>query len=536
MKGHILDALNRRQFDGEIIVENGRITDVIECVVPSDAPYILPGLVDSHIHIESSMVLPENFGAVALRHGTVAVVTDPHEIANVLGVQGVKMMIESSRKTPLNVCFCVPSCVPATNLETSGATLGAKEVEELMALPEVYGLAEMMFCGGVTGEIPEVMAKLDAAKKYGKVIDGHAPGLTGDDLKKYAAAGVSTDHECVSLAEGRERIDVGMMVQIREGSAAKDFEALSPLLTDDGDNVMFCSDDKHPDDLLKGHINLLVKRALQKGYPLWNVLRAASVNAVRHYKLPVGLLQKGDSADFIVVDNLRDFNVLATYIKGDKQENLTSHVVTGEHPNNFHAMPLTLDDLKVKKQGEAIRVIVAKEGSLVTGDEKKVLKNPDETVDSDVEDDVLKLVVYNRYQPTKPAMAFIKGIGLKSGAIGSTVAHDSHNIIAVGTNDEALLAVINDLIAMRGGLAACTNDGKISHLNLPIGGLMSGETVETVAEGLAHLRHKAHELGTPLAAPFMTLSFMALPVIPALKITDKGLFDVTKFAFTDLFI
>ena len=535
MKAHILDALNKRQYDGEIIVENGKIVDIVECQIPADSPYVLPGFVDSHIHIESSMVLPENFGAVALRHGTVAVVTDPHEIANVLGVDGVKMMIASSKKSPLNFCFCVPSCVPATNLETSGATLGPKEVEELMALPEVYGLAEMMFCGGVTGEIPEVMAKLAAAKKFGKVIDGHAPGLTGADLKKYADAGVSTDHECVNLDEGRERLKVGMMVQIREGSAAKDFEALSPLLADEGDNVMFCSDDKHPDDLLKGHINLLVKRALQKGYPLWNVLRAAGVNAVKHYSLPVGLLQKGDSADFAVVDNLQDFNVLATYVKGEKQENLPQQTVTGELPNNFHAVPLTLEDLKVKPESDKLKVIVASEGSLVTGQAFATPKIADETVVSDVENDVLKLVVYNRYQPTKPAVAFIKGIGLKSGALGSTVAHDSHNIIAVGTNDKALLTVINDLVAMRGGLSACTDDLTVSHLNLPIGGLMSNETVETVAEGLSNLRRKAHDLGTPLAAPFMTLSFMALPVIPDLKITDKGLFDVTKFEFTTLF-
>lgn len=552
LSGHIVDVSNQRIYDGLIEIENSRISKITE-VEQVDDQYILPGFIDAHVHIESSMLLPENFAVLASRHGTVGVVTDPHEIANVLGVPGVEFMIENSRKAPFHFCFCAPSCVPATDCETAGARINADDIAALMRNPDIYALAEMMNFPGVLFDNPEVVRKIEAARASGKPVDGHAPGLLGNDLRKYVSAGISTDHECTTLEEAEARLKLGMKVLIREGSAAHDFEALSPLLQNHSDNLMFCSDDKHPDELLDGHINLLVKRALKKGYPFWNVLRAACVTPVEHYHIPCGLLQEGDSADFIVVDNIADFNVLRTYIAGTELPGNVDNAeldkyydgeisfpskVDGAWPNNFHAKPISVEDLKVEPLSESMRVIVAANGSLLTGMEivKPLVENGN--VVSDIEHDVLKLVVYNRYTPAKPQVAFIKGFGLKEGALGSTIAHDSHNIIAVGTSDEALVAVVNQLIEIHGGISVCEFvEGKpvFKSLSLPVAGLISPCKGEEVAYQFDKIAAISFRLGCEFDAPFMTLGFMALPVIPNLKLTDRGLFDSDKFTFTELF-
>lgn len=552
LSGHIVDVRNQRIYDGIIEVENGIISKIKESMQVEDQ-YILPGFIDAHVHIESSMLLPENFALLASRHGTVGVVTDPHEIANVLGVPGVEFMIGNSRKAPFHFCFCAPSCVPSTDCETAGARINADDIAALMRNPDIYALAEMMNFPGVLFDDPEVLRKIDASRAAGKPVDGHAPGLLGDGLQKYISTGISTDHECTTLEEAEARLKLGMKVLIREGSAAHDFEALSPLLQNHSDNLMFCSDDKHPDELLDGHINLLVKRALKKGYPFWNVLRAACVTPVEHYHIPCGLLQEGDSADFIVVDNIADFNVLRTYIAGTELPGNVDNAeldkyyngeisfpseVGGEWPNNFHAKPISVEDLKVEPLSESMRVIVAANGSLLTGMEivKPLVENGN--VVSDIEHDVLKLVVYNRYTPAKPQVAFIKGFGLKEGALGSTIAHDSHNIIAVGTSDEALVAVVNQLIEMNGGISVCEFvDGKpvFKSLPLPVAGLINPCKGEEVAYQFDKIAAISFRLGCEFDAPFMTLGFMALPVIPNLKLTDRGLFDSDKFTFTELF-
>lgn len=552
LSGHLVDVSNQRIYDGLIEIENSRISKITE-VEQVDDQYILPGFIDAHVHIESSMLLPENFAVLASRHGTVGVVTDPHEIANVLGVPGVEFMIENSRKAPFHFCFCAPSCVPATDCETAGARINADDIAALMRNPDIYALAEMMNFPGVLFDDPEVVRKIEAARASGKPVDGHAPGLLGNDLRKYVSAGISTDHECTTLEEAEARLKLGMKVLIREGSAAHDFEALSPLLQNHSDNLMFCSDDKHPDELLDGHINLLVKRALKKGYPFWNVLRAACVTPVEHYHIPCGLLQEGDSADFILVDNLEDFNVLSTFISGSELEGNVNNrdldrYYNGEvrfspnmdfHcPNNFHANPISVEDLKVTPLGDSMRVIVASNGSLLTGMEMVKPLVEDGNVISDLKNDVLKLVVYNRYTPAKPQVAFIKGFGLKEGALGSTIAHDSHNIIAVGTTDEALVAVVNQLIEMNGGISVCEFvEGKpvFKSLPLPVAGLISPCKGEEVAYQFDKIAAISFRLGCEFDAPFMTLGFMALPVIPNLKLTDRGLFDSDKFTFTELF-
>lgn len=536
--GHIVDIDNQRIFDAEIQIEDGRIVKVSPSQEPlnDDVPYILPGFVDAHIHIESTLLVPHHFAPVALSHGTVAVVADPHEIANVLGEQGFDFMLHDAAKVPFGFHFCVPSCVPSTPFETAGASVDSALVAKMLRRPSVVGLAEMMNVPGVLMGDPEVMAKLAAAQSLRKPIDGHAPMLSGSDLEKYISAGISTDHECSTLAEAEEKIAKGMLVLIREGSAACNFKDLSPLLAKYPDKLMFCTDDIYPDELIKGHIDLLVRRAVAKGLPLWNVLRAACLTPVRHYGLHSGLLHEGDSADFICVGDLHDFSVLSTYIRGEEvyscrnsQKNIQSavHDVDAVQPNQFRAEPLSLEQLRVPVQGEKMRVITATDGQLLTGC-MMASSHPDPA------DDVLKLVVYNRYQPADPQIAFIHGFGLTRGAFATTIAHDCHNIIAVGCDDQSLLSVINQLVESRGGIAA-TDGEQVCSLPLPVAGLMSDKPSSEVAAQLILLKRLVRDLGCTMSAPFMTLSFMALPVIPQLKLTDKGLFDGIRFAFTSLF-
>lgn len=536
LSGQIVDVVAGRVFPGIIEVRNG----IIESVTEDPGifgPLILPGLIDAHIHIESSMLVPSEFARIAVIHGTTSVVSDPHEIANVLGLEGVKFMIENGSKVPFNFYFGAPSCVPATSFESAGAILGPDEVDEILSWPSVKYLSEMMNFPGVLYGDDSVMAKLASAKKYQKPVDGHAPGLKGDDALNYAGAGISTDHECFTMEEAIDKINAGMKILIREGSAAKNFDELIGLIADYPSMVMFCSDDKHPDDLTEGHINLLVKRAVSAGYNFMDVIRACTLNPVRHYNLDSGLLQPGDRADFILVDNPEDFNIGSTYIGGSlvALEGVTVIEKVEVIPiNRFEVMTPAADDIKVKAREGALKVIQAYNGQLITSSFKTEPTVEGGYVVSDISRDILKLVVLNRYKPQKPAVAFIKGFNLKQGAIASTVAHDSHNIISVGTDDESIIKAIEILIKNTGGISIYATDNNFC-LSLPVAGLMSTEDAYTVAEQYQLINNAVHELGSDLDAPLMTLSFMSLLVIPELKLSDKGLFDGTTFSFTNLF-
>ena len=535
LSGQIVDLVHSRIFPGQIKVNEGKIVEIKE-LDKADQRFILPGFVDAHIHIESSMVPPSEFARMAVCHGTVAAVSDPHEIANVMGVEGINYMIQSGKRGHFKFFFGAPSCVPATPFETSGAVLDAATVAELLGRDDIYVLSEMMNYPGVLVDDLEVMKKLKAAQNLGKPIDGHAPMLAGNDLKKYIASGISTDHECYDLEDAKAKLQLGMKILIREGSAAKNFDALIPLMSQYPKMLMFCSDDKHPNDLMKGHINLLVKRALQEGYKLMDVLRAASLNAVRHYRLNVGLLQLGDDADFIVVDNFNDFNVMETYVKGRlmaKQGRTCMQYRKEEACNRFHAVPIVPEDLVITDEGKNIKVISCMEGNLITNTILAAPKVVEGRLVSDTTRDILKIVVLNRYRPSKPSVAFINHFGLKRGAIATSVAHDSHNIVAVGCSDEDIARAINLLILTKGGMVACS-DSEFALLPLPIAGLMSLEEGWQVAEDYERADRLAHQFGCTLYSPFMTLSFMALLVIPELKMSDRGLFDVTRFQFTSL--
>jgi adenine deaminase len=535
VKGNIVDILNKRIFKGEVVIENGHISAIRE-VNHLEENFILPGFVDAHIHIESSMLVPSEFAKIAVVHGTVATVSDPHEIANVLGVKGVNFMIENGKKVPLKFNFGAPSCVPATSFESAGAIIDADDIKLMMENPDIKYLAEMMNYPGVLFDDEEVLKKIQHSKNNNKPIDGHAPGLRGDDATKYIAAGISTDHECFTFDEALEKLQKGMKVLIREGSAAKNFEALIALLPQHFENMMFCSDDKHPDDLLLGHINQLCKRAVAKGIDVFKVLQAACVNPVKHYNLEVGLLQKGDAADFILVDNLTEFNVLETYINGVLvAKNGESFVksVPFEVLNNFNTDTKNVADFRFESSANKIRVIEALDGELVTNQIEATSLIVDGNLVSNTATDVLKMTVVNRYKNEEPSIAFIKNFGIKEGAIASSVGHDSHNIIAIGVSDEAICKAVNLIIENRGGVCAVTStEEKI--VSLPVAGIMSDKSAKEIGKSYAELDVMAKQMGSILRAPYMSLSFMALLVIPSLKLSDKGLFDGTSFKFTSL--
>ena len=535
IQGQIVDIQNRRIYAGEITVENGKILSIIE-KNHEVQDYIMPGFIDAHIHIESSMLVPSEFAKIAVLHGTVATISDPHEIANVLGTAGVYYMIENGKKVPLKFHFGAPSCVPATTFESAGATIDSEGIKELMASPDIYYLAEMMNYPGVLFDDVEVLKKIEWAKHFDKPIDGHAPGLRGEAVKKYISAGISTDHECFTFEEAEEKLALRMKVLIREGSAAKNFEALIDLLPKNHENMMFCSDDKHPDDLIVGHINLLCARAVAKGIDVFKILQAACVNPVHHYKMKVGLLQENDPADFIVIEDLVDFKVKKTYINGElvaeNGESFVKHIPF-ETPNNFNITTKEISDFTISGKGSKIRVIEALEGQLITNE---IHHNPlifDGKIISDTENDILKMAVVNRYENTKPAIAFIKNFGLKKGAIASSVAHDCHNIVVVGTSDEEICNAVNLIIENTGGVCA-VNGSENKMLPLPVAGIMSDKNGWETGKLYQEIDAMAKELGSNLKAPFMTLSFMALLVIPDLKLSDKGLFSGNSFSFVDL--
>ncbi len=553
ISGNLVDVHQQRIYTAEITVQHQKIVSIKE--IP-DLPavqagsrltthdYILPGFIDSHVHIESSMLVPSEFARLAVVHGTVATISDPHEIANVCGMAGVEYMIENGKTVPFKFNFGAPSCVPATVFESAGAALDANDVEKILLRDEIKYLSEMMNFPGVLNNDAEVMKKINAAHKLNKPVDGHAPGLTGELAKKYIDAGITTDHECFTKEEALDKLQKGMKIIIREGSAAKNFDALIDLLNDWPDMMMFCSDDKHPDSLVLGHINQLCTRAVAKGIDIFKILKAACVNPVLHYNLDVGLLRESDPADFIVVKDLVNFEVIKTYINGEMVAENGKSLIRSQKPttiNNFLCTKKKKEDFAVAWNGvKEIPVIEALDGQLITN---KLLVEPKVTegkIVSDTDRDILKIVVVNRYSEAPIAKAFIKNFGLKQGALASSVAHDSHNIVAVGTDDDSICRAVNKLIEKKGGISAAANyqspDGNLnmqteSVVALPVAGLMSNEDGYMVAEAYTEIDRAARELGSTLAAPFMTLSFMALLVIPHLKLSDKGLFDGDKFEF-----
>ena len=539
---NLVDLHRRAIYPARVTVEDGVIASIQPCEASElgdaqSSPYLMPGFIDAHIHVESSMLLPSEFARIAVQHGTVATISDPHEIANVCGIDGVELMLQNADQVNFKFMFGAPSCVPATQFETAGAALDATAVAKLLSDDRIGYLSEVMDFPAVLRRDPEVMAKIEAAKRVNKPVDGHAPGLRGDDAANYIAAGISTDHECFTLEEALDKIAAGCKIAIREGSAARNFDALVSLIDTHPQLCMLCSDDKHPDEFLLGHINQLAARAVAAGCDLMNVLTVACLNPVDHYGLKVGTLRVGDPADFIVVKDLENFEILSTYIDGQQvfgdgkcqiPSTSTSTI------NQFVAAPISADQLKVTAESETIRVIEAIDGQLITHSKTFPGKVESGLVVSDVQRDLLKIVVVNRYTQSPPAIAFVHGFGLKSGALASSVAHDSHNVIAVGISDEDITAAINGVIETEGGLSFSTA-GKTDVLPLPVAGLMAVDPCDVVAEKYTQLDGAAKAAGTTLRAPYMTLSFMALLVIPSLKLSDRGLFDGEKFDFVSLF-
>ncbi|MGI9518428.1 MAG: adenine deaminase [Pirellulaceae bacterium] len=533
---NLVDVVRGEIFPATVTISHG-VIHAIERVDRADK-FLMPGFVDSHIHVESSMLLPSQFARVAVTHGTVATVSDPHEIANVCGLEGIELMLRNAALTNFKFFFGAPACVPATEFETAGARVDATAVAKLLDDPRIGYLSEMMDFPGVLNDSPEVMKKIRAARQRGKPVDGHAPGLRGEQAARYVAAGITTDHECCTREEAIDKIQAGCKIAIREGSAARNFDALQSLIDEYPDSCMLCSDDKHPDEFLHGHINQLAARAVAAGRDLMNVLRVASVNPVRHYGLNVGLLQIGDPADFIVVEDLDQFQVAETYIDGQLMaENgkcLMPQVET-ETLNRFAAATVSAGELQVPAKSSRVRVIQPIDGQLLTNELTRRVPVEDGLATTDIENDVLKIVVVNRFEPAEPAVAFVTGFGLQTGALASSVAHDSHNIVAVGANDPDLATAINAVINEQGGLSVSTN-GHTDVLPLPVGGLMSTDSCEQVGQRYSELDQRVKQLGCPLRAPYMTLSFMSLLVIPTLKLSDQGLFDVDRFEFVPLFV
>ena len=535
ISGQLVDIHNRGIYPAEITVSN-RLISRIEGISSAPDRYILPGLTDAHIHVESSMLTPGSFAMAAVSRGTTAVVSDPHEIANVLGIQGVKYMINDASRVPLKFFFGAPSCIPATSFESSGAIIDSASIKELLLLPEIKYLAEMMNFPGVIYNDTEVMKKMGFAREFNKPIDGHAPGLSGVNLKKYVSAGVSTDHECTTIDEAREKIALGMKILIREGSAARNLDSLKELYKSNPSQIMLCSDDLHPEMLMKGHIDRQVAKLISEGFDVFDVIRSCTINPAQHYGLDTGLLQPGQPADFIIVDDPRKMNVLETWINGEKVfENnkvLFNYKKTGP-VNNFNCTEIKKENIEISAERGNMRVIEAFDGDLGTKEFHAKVKMG-AIINADTESDILKIVVKDRYKDMPPAIGFIKGFGLKSGAFASSVAHDSHNIICLGTNDSDIVAAVNEVVRMKGGLAVAYKD-KISSLPLPVAGIMSDGPAGEVSLAYEKLSDQVKSYGCRMSAPFMTLSFMALLVIPELKLSDKGLFDGREFKLVSLF-
>ena len=536
ISGQYIDISKREIYPADILIENGIIISITPCIEAPDH-YIMPGFVDAHIHIESSMLIPTEFSKLALVHGTIGTVSDPHEIANVLGIKGIDFMIENAKLSPLKCLFGAPSCVPATSFEHSGASISADDIHQLLSRDDIGYLSEMMNFPGVLNNDEEILKKMSSARFFNKPIDGHAPGLLGNDAKTYISHGISTDHECTSLQEALDKISYGMKILIREGSAAKNFDALHPLISLFPHMCMFCSDDKHPDSLLEGHINILVKKAIHLGYDLFDVLSIACVHPVKHYSMPIGLLNIGDPADFIIADSLIDFTVKSVFINGEQvvQNGILDCTIPSVSYNDMsicNTKNITEKDIILYGESSLVHVIEAIPGQIVTGRSLYKMESIDGILRSSTTDDILKIIVINRYSDSKPAIGFIKGFGLKCGAIASTIAHDSHNIIAVGVDDTSIMKAVNALIEEKGGISLYNNT--LSVLPLDIAGLMSSQDAHTVANRYIEIERLVKQTGCTMPAPYMALSFMALLVIPTLKLSDIGLFDGEIFECINL--
>lgn len=536
ISGQYIDISKREIYPADIVIENGIIISITPCIEAPDH-YIMPGFVDAHIHIESSMLIPTEFSKLALVHGTIGTVSDPHEIANVLGIKGIDFMIENAKLSPLKCLFGAPSCVPATSFEHSGAIITADDIHQLLSRDDIGYLSEMMNFPGVLNNDEEILKKISSARFFNKPIDGHAPGLLGNDAKTYISHGISTDHECTTLQEALDKISHGMKILIREGSAAKNFDALHPLISLFPHMCMFCSDDKHPDSLLEGHINILIKKAIHLGYDLFDVLSIACIHPVTHYSMPIGLLNIGDTADFIIVDSLIDFTVKSVFINGEQVVqngtlNCTIPSVSYNDMSICNTKYITEKDIILYGDTSLVHVIEAIPGQIVTGRSLHKMESIDGILSSSTIDDILKIIVINRYSDSKPAIGFIKGFGLKCGAIASTIAHDSHNIIAVGVDDTSIMKAVNALIEEKGGISLYNNT--LSVLPLDIAGLMSSHDAHTVANRYIEIERLVKQTGCTMPAPYMALSFMALLVIPTLKLSDIGLFDGEIFECINL--
>jgi adenine deaminase len=536
ISGNIFNSEKKTFFKGHLFFNEKILKIEVDETVVANC-YILPGLIDAHIHIESSMLSPVEYSKVALRHGVIAAVTDPHEIANVCGMDGVHFMIENAAQTPMKIFTGIPSCVPATDFECSGATIGLKEIEALLLSGKCSHLSEMMNFPGVIYDDHLVHGKIQLAKKFNKRIDGHAPMLKGEQLKKYIDAGISTDHECTSMEEALEKISLGMKILIRESNASKDFSRLDKLIGSHPESIMFCTDDCHPDELQNHYIDDLVRRSLKNGYSIFDVIKATTQNAVDHYGLNVGLLQTGDCADFIVVDNMENFQVQKTFIDGREVFGENGIIIPPSDINlinNFFNNQVTRADIMIESQPEKrLNVIEVIPDSLLTKHITVPISSANEYLETNVANDILKIVVVNRYQKAVPAVGFIKGFGLMAGAMGGSIAHDSHNIVVIGADDDSIIKAINLIQSNRGGLVVVYNEiEKILHL--PIAGLMSDKPCDVVAKAYRNLNAIVKSMGSKLNAPFMTMAFMSLLVIPEIKLGDRGLFDGNQFQFIDL--
>jgi adenine deaminase len=521
--GKLVDIHKRKIFPATVTVEKGVIT-AIERNSHRGELFILPGFVDAHIHIESSLLPPSEFARLAVRHGTVATVSDPHEIGNICGISGVEWMLDNALEVPFKFSFAAPSSLPA------------KEVQELLIRPDVALLGQIDKGWKVLEKDPELMEKIAYAQRVRKPIDGYAPRLFGEDVKGYLAAGITTDSSCTTLSEAREKRTLGLKILVVEGSASKNFETLLPLLGQDPEGCMLCSDHLHAKDLLRGHMNLIIKRALEKGFDLFEILRIATKNPIEHYKLDVGMLRVGDPADLILVEDLTSLRVLETYIDGAcvfKEETLMPKIEVTKI-NRFNARMTKPEDFAIQPQEGELNVIELADNQMLTKCSSFIPKIEGGLVTTDVARDLLKIALVNRYNKAPPVVGFLHGFGLKRGAIATTISHDEHHILAVGTTDEDLASAINVLIAEKGGIALA-HQGKIDLLPLPIAGLMSALEAQEVATHYENLQEGAKALGCPLKAPFMTLSFLTHQSLPSLRMSPEGLYDVRSTSNISLF-
>lgn len=535
IKGNILNVFTDEIYPGEIKINNGIIESIRE-VDQYFPDIIVPGFIDSHIHIESSRLTPSRFAEVALRHGTTAVVCDPHEIGNVMGLEGIEYMVNDAKYAPLKFFFTAPSCVPATNYETNGATISADIIDSLLRRDEFVALSEVMNYTGVVNGDKDLIDKINVAKKYNKKIDGHAPLLTGPDLQKYVKYGISTEHECVTKAEALEKKRLGLKIMIREGSESHMLEKLVNTPTD-----FIVTDDLEPDDLVKGHMNIRLRKAVDLGMDPFEAIRKVTLNPAEHYGLNCGSISPGKSADLVFIDNLDDFRVKRVVVNGNtifKKQKLLYRAKPLPLDSTLHINHKNAEDFDLKannpnKKSANVNVIRVIPESIVTKKSTAKLTIDRGKIIPSVFEDILKISVVERYGGNTISNAFISGFGLKNGAIASSVSHDSHNLIVIGTNSEYMAEATNKIIDNNGGIVAISNQEQIE-LPLPIAGLMSDRSVLEVAKQTEALNDLVNRMGCPLENPFTIMSFMALPVVDEIKITNKGLFDVSENKFIDV--